>query len=526
VGQYDYVIVGGGSAGCVLANRLSADGRYRVCLLEAGKPDDSLLIRMPSAVVALMRYATYNWQFWTEPQRQLGNRKLYWPRGKTLGGSSSINAQVYIRGHRWDYDHWASLGNEGWSYDQVLPYFRKLENFEPGADEYHAQGGPLNAMRLLHPNPLGAVFVEAAQQAGYSVNEDFNGAEQEGFGFFHVAQKNGERCSNAHAYLRPATRVLVDGKRAVGVRYFADGVYREVFARREVILAAGAIGSPHLLQLSGVGPAGHLRARGVPLVHDLPGVGSNLQDHLDIIVSMKSRTRLGVSLHPRSLWRSLRGLCSYLLRRRGELTSNVAECGGFLRSAAEEPIPDLQMHFGALANAYHGLDLRSVFRHYGYSIMTCDLRPLSRGSVRLASSDPLQRPAIDANYLAEARDMDKMVLAIRRAREILAQPAFAAHADVELEPGAALQSDAQLQQWVRERAETIYHPVGTCRMGQDADAVVDSRLRVHGMTGLRVIDASIMPTLVGGNTNAPTTMIAEKGADMILEDALQSAAAR
>lgn len=538
--QYDYVIVGGGSAGCVLANRLSASGKHQVCLLEAGKSDDSLLIRMPSAVVALMRSAVYNWQFWTEPQPQLGNRKLYWPRGKTLGGSSSINAQVYIRGHRQDYDHWAALGNEGWSYDEVLPYFRKLENFEPGADAYHAQGGPLNAMRQLQPNPMAAVFIEAAQQAGHRRNDDFNGAEQEGVGYYHVAQKDGERCSNARAYLRPAegrrnlniltsvlaTRVLFDGKRAVGVRYFSNGVYRDVFARREVIVCGGAIGSPHLLQLSGVGPAEHLRAKGVPLVHDLPGVGGNLQDHLDIVVSTKSKTRLGLSFHPLSLWRSLRALLKFLLSRRGELTSNVAESGGFIKTAPEEPVPDLQIHFTALVNPTHGLKLRPVFRHYGYCVMTCDLRPLSRGTVRLRGSDPLLPPAIDPNHIADDRDLRKLVTAVRKAREILAQPAFAPHTAMEMEPGAQVQSEDDLRQWVREHAETIYHPVGTCAMGKGPDAVVDSRLRVYGLTGLRVIDASIMPTLVGGNTNAPTTMIAEKGADMILEDALQPTAAR
>ena len=532
---YDYLIVGGGSAGCVLANRLSASGKHQVCLLEAGPPDDSLMIRMPGGVLPLMRTATYNWQFWTVPQARLGDRPLYWPRGRTLGGGSSINAQVYIRGHRWDYDHWAQLGNEGWSYDEVLPYFKKLEHFEPGADDFHGEGGPLNAAKHRQTNPMAAVFLDAAQQAGYEPNPDFNGVRQEGFGHYHVAQRDGERCSNSRAYLRPAqvrsnlqvmtgvqaTKLLFDGLRAVGVRYYCDGVYREVYARREVILTAGAVGSPHLLQLSGIGPAEHLHAKGVPLLHDLPGVGANLQDHLDVIVSVKSRTRLGLSFHPLSLFRSLWALLQFLFTRRGELTSNIVESGGFLKSDPAEPVPDLQMHFAALVNAKHGLDLSLLFRHYGYSLMTCDLRPHSRGTVRLASADPLLPPAIDPRHFEDERDLDKLVLAVKKAREILSQPAFATHAQRELEPGAAVQTDAQLRDWVRANAETIYHPVGTCRMGSDALAVVDARLRVHGLASLRVVDASIMPTLVGGNTNAPTTMIAEKGADMILEDALR-----
>ncbi len=535
--MYDYVIVGGGSAGCALANRLSADARNRVCLLEAGPPDASPFIRMPAGVIAMLRSDVYNWKFWTVPQAQMGDRRLYWPRGRTLGGSSSINAMCYIRGNAWDYDHWAALGNAGWSYAEVLPYFKRLEHFEPGADDFHALGGPLNVATLRQPNAMSAVFLDAARQAGYSANADFNGAQQDGVGYYHVAQKGGERCSNARAYLRPiegrrnldvltgtrATRILFDGRRAVGVRYFAAGLYREVHARREVVLCAGAVGSPQLLLLSGIGPADELRRHAIAPVHVLPGVGQNLQDHLDAYVSVRSKTRLGFSLHPLSLLRSLKALALYAFGRRGELTSNIAEAGGFLKSADTEPVPDLQLHFVPLVNARHGLDLRPLMRHYGYTVLACDLRPRSRGAIRLASADPLAPPEIDPGYFEDARDLDKLVAAIRAARAILAQPAFAPHHAEELEPGSEVQTDEQLRQWLREHAETLYHPVGTCKMGADAMAVVDAQLRVHGIDGLRVADASIMPTLVGGNTNAPTTMIAEKAAAMILADVRGSA---
>ncbi len=537
--MFDYVIVGGGSAGCVLANRLSADGQYRVCLLEAGTHDSSPLLRMPAGVIALMRSNIYNWKYWSAPQAQMGQRRLFWPRGRTLGGSSAVNAMCYVRGHAWDYDHWAALGNSGWSYKDVLPYFKRLENFEAVADAgvdfdaFHASGGPLNATRLRQQNALSDVFIEAAQQAGHKPNNDFNGAEQEGIGYYHVAQKNGERCSNARAYLHDAgprpnltvvtdvqvTRALLDGKRASGVRYYAQGSYREVYARREVILSAGAVVSPQLLLLSGIGPREELGRHSIAVVHELPGVGKNLQDHLDALVSMRNRSRLSFSFHPMSLLRAIWALLRYAFGRRGELTSNVAEAGGFLKSSPVEEIPDLQIHFAPVCNTQHGQNLTPAFTGYAHSLLCCDLRPLSRGEIRLASTDPLVPPQIDPRHFEDERDLDKLVAAIRKAREIFAQPAFAKHNGRELEPGAALRTDAELKRWLREHAETLYHPVGTCKMGDDPMAVVDARLRVHGLSGLRVVDASIMPTLVGGNTNVPTTMIAEKGADMILEDA-------
>ena len=539
--MYDYVIVGGGSAGCVLANRLSADPQNRVCLLEAGPDDATPLVNMPAGVIALIRSSVYNWSFWTAPVPHCGNRRMFWPRGRVLGGSSAINAMVAIRGHASDYDQWAALGNAGWSYRELLPMFKATEDYEPadGAAltpqeaEYHGRGGGLKVSRRRFDNPLSRAFLDAAQQAGHRPTDDFNGAQQEGCGMYRSYQTGGERCSNARAFLhearlRPnltvitdaqATRVLFEGKRAVGVRYQQAGHHHEVRAAREVVLAAGAIGSPHLLLLSGIGPADELRPHGVELVHELPGVGKNLQDHLDINVSVRDRSRTALSFHPRALWSNLKGLWQYWRRREGALTSNLAEAGVFLRSTPQEPVPDLQMHFVPLPYSSHGLDLRPLFREYAYTVLSCDLRPLSRGEVKLASGDPLAPPEIQPNYLAHERDLERLVIAVKKAREILAQPALAPHRGEELMPGAQVQTDAQLRDWIRAHAETVYHPVGTCKMGSDALAVVDAQLCVRGVQGLRVADASIMPTLVGGNTNGPATMIGEKAARLILEQA-------
>jgi choline dehydrogenase len=531
--QYDYVIVGGGSAGCVLANRLTADGRHTVCLLEAGPADRHPFIMIPGGVIQMLRSKIYNWNFWTAPQQHLGGRSLFWPRGRTLGGSSAINAMCYIRGNAWDYDHWASLGNTGWGYRDVLPYFRRAENYEPGANDFHGAGGPLNVAALRSTNPLSQAYLAACDQAGLPPTADFNGAQQEGMGFYKVMQKGGQRCSNARAYLREAesrpnltvvtgahaTRVLFDGKKAVGVRYFANGHYVDAHAAREVVLAAGAIGSPQLLLLSGVGPGDELRRHGIAQVHELPGVGRNLQDHLGSCVCVRAKTRVGLSFHPWSLWRTLKGLFRYLFFRDGELTSNIAEAGGFMKSSSSQPIPDLQFHFLPVVNVHHGLDLTDAFRYYGYCILVYDLRPRSRGHIGLQSADPIAPPLIQPNYASDPYDLDKLVVALKKAREVLAQPAFEPHRQVELEPGATVQTDDALREWIRGHAETLYHPVGTCKMGLDEMAVVDPQLRVRGVEGLRVVDASIMPTLVGGNTNAPTTMIGEKGAAMMLQQA-------
>lgn len=536
---FDYVIAGAGSAGCVLANRLSANGRFRVCLIEAGPGDGSPLVRMPAGIIPLLRSRVRNWHYRTSAQVGCAGRQMDWPRGRMLGGSSALNAMCYVRGHASDYDHWAALGNGGWSYRELLPYFRRSEHFEPGASAWHGAGGPLNVSTARHLNPLSHAFVRAALESGEPANGDFNGLEQVGAGFYHLTQVGGERCSNARAFLDPArgrpnltvmtgttaTRILFDGRRAVGVRVRTGAGFRDLRAAREVVLSGGAVASPQLLLLSGVGPAADLQALGIDPLLDRPSVGANLQDHLDIHVTVRERSRHGASLRPDALLRSLRALGQYLFRRRGELCSNVAEAGAFLCSAPGLDRPDLQLHFLPIPNTRHAQHLIPLFRECAYSVMICALRPHSRGRVRLAAADPLTPPLIDAGYLDDPRDLLLLLRGLRRARELLAADAFAAHRDVELEPGEALHDDAALADWIRGNAETIYHPVGSCRMGTDADSVVDPRLRVRGIDGLRVIDASVMPTLIGGNTNAPTTVIAEKGADMMWQDAAAADAA-
>ncbi len=521
---YDYIIVGAGSAGCVLAHRLSADPAVQVLLLEAGGRDDSFLIRMPAGIGRLTS-AKVNWLYETEPQAQLNDRRLFWPRGKTLGGSSSINAMVYIRGQPRDYDHWRDLGNDGWAYRDVLPYFRHAENNESIYDDWHGCGGPLNVCERRYTNPLSHLFVEAAAASGLARNADFNGREQDGAGLYQVTQRAGRRCSAASAYLHPilsrpnltvvtralATRIVLQGARAAGVQYAHAGRLLEARAEREVLLAGGAINSPQLLLLSGIGPAEEIRAHGIEVRLDLPGVGRNLQDHLDIHV-------IHACTRPVTLDRSAHGLGAlraalrYALFKSGPGLSNIAEAGAFLRCAAAAAAPDVQLHFIPAYVVDHG---RRRIRGDGMTLHVCYLRPGSRGTIRLASADPAAAPRIDPCYLREPSDLAPLIAGIRRARDIYAQAPFRAALGAEIFPGADCRDEQALAAYVRGAAETEYHPVGTCKMGTDAWAVVDPGLKVHGIEALRVVDASIMPTLVSGNTNAPTIMIAEKAADLI-----------
>ena len=530
----DYIIVGGGSAGCVLANRLSANPATTVCLLEAGPPDSHPLIRVPIGIVYMMMSSKRNWRYYTEPQPQLDGRRLYWPRGKTLGGSSSSNAMIYTRGHACDYDLWASLGNRGWSYADVLPLFLRSEHHETGASAYHGSAGPLNVAPLRSPNLLARVFLEAAAEAGYPRNDDFNGAVQEGIGLYEVTQKNGERWSVARAYLHPAmgrpnlhvvcgaraNRVILDRKRAAGIVYArSEGGEVALTARCEVILCGGAINSPQLLLLSGIGPEAEMRRHRIAPLHCLPGVGRNLQDHLDVLVVHKCRQPVSLGMSIGTLPQQPKHVLDYLRKRSGPLTTNAAEAGGFIRTSEQAPVPDLQFHFTPAHLQGHARNLRSALRTlvgHGYSLHVCNLRPRSRGRVALRSADPMDDALIDPNYLSDPEDLAVLVDGVKAARRVLAAAAFDPYRGAEMEPGAAVQSDEQIERFIRARAESIYHPVGTCKMGSDDMAVVDDMLRVHGVTGLRVVDASIMPTLVGGNTNAPTVMIAEKAADMIL----------
>jgi choline dehydrogenase len=532
--QFDYIIVGAGSAGCVLANRLTASGRNRVLLLEAGGPDSNLWIHIPLGYGKLFSNAKVNWLYKTEPEPELNNRQVIQPRGKVLGGSSSINGLLYIRGQHEDFDHWRQLGNTGWGFADVLPYFRRAEDQERGADELHGAGGHLKVSDVCEPHPLCEAFIAAAQQSGFPRNDDFNGPTQEGAGYFQLTARNGRRWSTAVGYLKEArkrpnltvvthalaSRILFSGKRAIGVEYRqgmnGQAVTHTAYAGREVILSGGAFNSPQLLQLSGVGSAELLRSRGVDVIADLPGVGNDLQDHLQIRVLYRCTEPITMN-DVINDWRHryLAGL-RYLLSRKGLLTIGAGYAGAFLRTRPELATPDVQFHFLIFSADAAGATLHPFS---GFMASVCQLRPESRGFVRIKSADPSEAPAIQPRYLSSRADCECVIDGMKLLRRVMNQPVMRKYIADEYAPGDACTGDADVLAYARDTGTTVYHPTSTCRMGSDPNAVVDTRLRVHGFEGLRVVDASIMPTVVSGNTNAATVMIGEKGADMILQDA-------
>ena len=529
--EFDYIVVGAGSAGSTLAGRLSEDGHTRVLLLEAGPADRSFWIHLPIGYGKTMWSKTYNWCFHTDPDPNMNGRRIYWPRGKTLGGSSSINGLIYIRGQREDYDHWASLGNTGWSYRDVLPYFIKAEGNQRGASAYHGADGPLKVSNINAKHELIEAFIKGAEQIGVPRNEDFNGATQEGAGYYQLTTHKGWRCSTAKAYLsgakgRPnltietnafAAGLILEGKRVVGVKYRQNGQMKSARCKAEVLLSAGAIQSPQLLQLSGIGPRALLEKHGIPVVVDAPDVGENLQDHLQLRLSYKCAKPVTTNDQLNSLWGQFKLGLEWFFRRSGPLAVGINQGGCFMRALPEEvSSPDIQFHVSTLSADMAG---GKVHPYSGFTMSVCQLRPESRGHIRIRSLDPFEPPEMQPNYLSTDLDRRTAVASIKAARAIAASAAMRPYVLEEVKPGQSSISDASLLEFSRNYGATIFHPTGTCRMGVDANAVLDPRLRVNGVTGLRVIDCSAMPTLVSGNTNAPAVMMAEKAVDMIREDA-------
>lgn len=524
--EFDIVVIGGGSGGSAAAGRLSEDGKYSVCLIEAGGKNTDIRVRAPGLFPFLP--PSTNWQFETVPQPGLNGRTGYQPRGRGLGGSSAINAMVYIRGCAWDYDNWAALGCDGWAYKDVLPIFRRAESNVRGADDYHGGDGPLTVSDQTHPNPGSVDFVEAAASLQLPRNPDFNGARFEGVGLYQVTQRKGERWTSARAYVEGnrdagrltvengalVERVLIEDGRATGVVFMQGGKRRTIRARKAVILAGGVFGTAHLLLLSGIGPADHLREHGIPVVIDRPAVGENLQDHIDYVAGFETGGTVFTGTNLRTIFRTAGALWEWIRKRTGPMTTNYAEAGGFAKSSPDVTVPDLQFHFVPAILEDHG---REKVKEAGFSGHVCVLRPESRGTVRLASADPAAAPLIDPGFLTDSRDMEIMKKGVRMLHRILTSPPLSRHGGKDRH-ATPLDDDAALEQMIRNRADTVYHPVGTARMGSDDAAVCDPRLRVRGVTGLYVADASIMPRLVSGNTNAPSIMIGERCADFVKAD--------
>ncbi|MGB3472883.1 MAG: GMC family oxidoreductase N-terminal domain-containing protein [Erythrobacter sp.] len=535
--SFDYIVIGGGSGGSAVAGRLAVDGTRRVCLLEAGGRNNNVLIKTPGFMPFIRNSSNYKYD--TVPQKGLNGRIGYQPRGKGLGGSSAINAMVYIRGHRWDYDNWAEMGCTGWGYDDVLPYFRKSESNERGADDFHGENGPLFVSNQRFPNPVSHAFVEAARELQLRTNEDFNGERQEGFGMYQVTQRNGERWSAARAYVEPirdqgnvsirtntlVEQLVVEGGRVTGVRMRKGkkpGSGSEIlYAKHGVILCAGAFNSPQILMLSGIGPADHLKQHGIDVVMDKPAVGSHLQDHIDYVSAWETASDVPIGQSLKGTMKMAKAILEHRRKRTGAMTTPYAESGGFWSVMPDSPCPDIQWHFVPGVLEDHG---RTAVREHGFSLHACVLRPESRGTVRLGSGDAGAAPVIDPNFLDDERDIATLRAGVRLSHRLASAPALQAYGPSDRHP-VDIDDDAQLDTLIRNRADTVYHPVGTCRMGADADSVVDAQLRVRGIDGLWVADASVMPKIVSGNTNAPSIMIGERCADFIkaAEKAVQAA---